>query len=145
MTINSHKSDDFILDCSVTMAWCFEDEVTEYTETVFMSLNKAKAFVPTIWSLEVANVILFAERKKRLNRAKATAFIESIRALPIIHDDNSQIAMSTTLEIARETHLTIYDASYLELALRLRLPLVTLDKDLRKAAQKNNIKLYQIN
>jgi predicted nucleic acid-binding protein len=119
--------------------------VTDYSETIFTSLNKVKAFVPTIWSLEVANVILFAERKKRLNRAKATAFIESIRSLSIIHDDNSQVAMSTTLEIARETNLTIYDASYLELALRLRLPMVTLDKDLRKAALKNNIKLYQIN
>ncbi len=145
MTIRSHQSEDFILDCSITMAWCFEDEVTDYSENVFISLDKSKAFVPTIWSLEIANVILFAERKRRINRAKATAFIESIRSLPIFHDDNSQIAMSTTLEIARETHLTIYDANYLELALRLRLPLATLDKDLRKAAQKNDVKLYLLN
>jgi predicted nucleic acid-binding protein len=142
MTVHSHKPHDLILDCSVTMAWCFEDEVTEYSENVFENLNTIKAYVPTIWSLEIANVILFAERKGRLNRAKATAFIESIRGLPIIQDDNSPFAMSTTFEIARESDLTIYDASYLELALRLGLPLATLDKNLRKAAQKNDVTLY---
>ena len=142
MKVHSYTSDDFILDCSIAMSWCFEDEITEYSEKVLESLTKAKAFVPAIWSLEVANVILFAEKKGRLTRAKATAFIESVRALPIIYDDNMQVATSTTLEIARGTDLTIYDASYLELALRLRMPLATFDKDLRKAAQRNKIDLY---
>lgn len=132
---------DFILDCSITMAWCFEDEVTEYSEVILEKLKNKNAFVPVIWSLEVANVLLFAERKSRLTHAKATAFIESLRHLPIIQDVNSQVAMSTTFEIARETGLTIYDASYLELALRLRLPIATLDKDLRKAALKSHVKL----
>jgi predicted nucleic acid-binding protein len=132
---------DFILDCSVAMAWCFEDEVTDYSEAVLERLKTNKAFVPVIWSLEVANVLLFAERKTRLSHAKTIAFMESLRHLPIVYDINSQVAMSTTFEIARETGLTIYDASYLELALRLQLPIATLDKALRKAAVKNNIKV----
>lgn len=129
------KPTDYILDCSTTMAWCFEDEVTPYTETMLTHLNHCSAHVPSIWYLEVANVLLFAEKKGRITKVKASGFIETLRMLPILHDDNAELAMSTTLEIARESSLTIYDASYLELALRLNKPLATLDKALRHAAK----------
>jgi hypothetical protein len=56
---------DFVLDCSITMAWCFEDESSEYTDTILESLKEATALVPTIWPLEVANVLLLSKKNNR--------------------------------------------------------------------------------
>lgn len=144
MIINkSLENADFVLDCSVTMAWCFEDEVTEYTDNVFDSLMKNKAIVPSLWSLEVANVLLCAQRKKRINKIKILEFKDSLAQLPIsIEYTNTHKAMSSIMELAEETNLSIYDATYLELALSNSLPLATLDKDLQKAAKKMDIYLY---
>ena len=62
----------FILDASVTMAWCFEDEKTPYSEGVLDTLGKTQAVVPTLWQLEVANVLLVGERRQRLTQAQTT-------------------------------------------------------------------------
>lgn len=143
MIAQGSQSVDFVLDCSVTMAWCFEDEVTEYTEKVFDSLTETRAIVPSLWLLEVANVLLCAQRKKRLGKLKALEFKDVLGLLPISIDQNAvHRAMSSTMELADETGLTIYDATYLELALHHSLPLATLDQDLKKAAKKMGIKLY---
>ena len=134
---------NFILDCSVTMAWCFEDEITDYSENVFNALITAKAIVPSFWTLEVANVLLLAQRKKRISHIKATEFKSSLNLLPIqVDHSTAHRAMNSIMEIAEETNLTIYDATYLELALHTSLPLATLDQDLKKAARKMRVKLY---
>jgi predicted nucleic acid-binding protein len=136
------KKTYFVLDCSVTMAWCFEDEVTEYSESIFEALLKSNAIVPSLWRLEVANVLLMAQRKKRISKIKATEFIDSLNALPIHVDHAAENrSMSSILTLAEETHLTIYDATYLELALHHALPIATLDSVLRKAAEKMKITL----
>lgn len=135
----------FILDCSVTMAWCFEDEVNDYTENVLTYLkNQYMATVPPIWKLEVANVLLLAERKKRINSRVAHNFKNALTALPI-HTDVSanDRVFDTVYELARELRLTIYDGAYLELALRTQLPLATLDTALINAAKKINIALFR--
>jgi len=133
----------FVLDCSVTMAWCFEDEMTDYTEAVFDSLTKAKAMVPSLWVLEVANVLLCAQRKKRINKMRTIEFKDSLNLLPIQIDHTTAYrAMGSIMELADETGLTIYDAAYLELALHSALPLATLDQNLKKAAKKMNIGIY---
>ena len=137
------QSADFILDCSVTMAWCFEDEVTNYTENVFDSLINTKAMAPSLWTLEVANVLLIAQRKKRISRMKTIEFKDSLNLLPIQVDHTTGYrALSGIMELADETGLTIYDAAYLELAFHFSLPLATLDQALKKAAKKMNIEVY---
>lgn len=144
MTAKERSSADFILDCSITMAWCFEDEITEFSERVFNSLTNSIALVPALWALEVANVLLIAERKKRLNKITSAAFKDSLHMLPIQIDHTTAYrAMGSIMEIASETGITIYDATYLELALHTSLPLATFDKDLKKAAEAVGIKLFQ--
>lgn len=132
---------DFVLDCSVTMAWCFEDETSSYSEAVLDRLTKKKAFVPIIWSLEVSNTLLVAERKKRITEMQSLQFVELLLSLHIIADDDTfQRALKETLSIARNNQLSSYDAAYLELCIRQDMPLATLDNALKKAAKKCGIK-----
>lgn len=139
------QNTDFVLDASVTMAWCFEDEVTDYSENVFSSLTGTKAIVPSLWALEVANVLLLAQKRKRISKMKSAEFKDCLNLLPIqIDHSTSQRAMSSIMELAEEAHLTIYDATYLELALHMSLPLATLDQELKKAANKMKVKLYSL-
>jgi predicted nucleic acid-binding protein len=119
------------------MAWVFQDEATEFTNNVRRSLGTGvKALAPALWWWEVANVILAAERTKRLSAEDARQHLSLLRSLPIEIDDQSvSQAWSTTMLLARTHKLTSYDASYLELALRRGLPLASLDKQLRSAAK----------
>ena len=132
-----------VLDCSVTMAWCFEDEATKYTEAILTSLHNTSAAVPTIWSWEIGNVLAIAERKKRLTGIQSNNFVEALKEMPILIDSNStNRAWSSVLQLAKKQTLTVYDAAYLELAIRKDLPLATLDKALRNAATKLKIKIF---
>lgn len=134
----------FILDCSVTMAWCFEDETCEYSENVINTLQKKDAIVPPLWPLEVTNVLLIAERKKRISHLKSTAFKELLNQLPIHVDQNATVrCFGSVMELAREQQLTSYDASYLEIALLNKLPIATLDKAIKQAAKKIDVTIYQ--
>ncbi len=69
--------DDFVLDCSMTMAWCFDDEATSHTDGVRDSLAEVRAFVPAIWPIEVANATIVGERRKRLDKARGSRFAVS--------------------------------------------------------------------
>jgi predicted nucleic acid-binding protein len=125
----------FVLDCSVTMAWCFGDEATSYTNGVRDALVGARAVVPSLWPLEVANVLLVAERRHRLGKTDTARFLALLQALPITVDQGtSQRAFREILDVAREQELSSYDAAYLELALREGLRLATLDDQLKDAA-----------
>lgn len=126
----------FVLDCSITMSWCFEDESTKEADEILNRLAHSKAIVPTIWPLEVANVLLLAKKKGRISNLQSVNFIDALSALPIIVDSNTTArAWHSIYVLAEQTELTIYDAAYLELALREKLPLFTLDKSLLKAAK----------
>ncbi len=133
------KNSSFVLDCSVTMTWLFEDEVTPYTISILKSLTKATAIVPVIWALEVNNVLLMTEKKSRVTHMQAVVFKQALREMSIQEDN---IENNDAYEIAREFNLTAYDASYLELALRKKIPIATLDKALIHAAKKSGIDLY---
>lgn len=132
----------FALDCSLTMAWCFEDEATPYSESVLEALAKSEAIVPPVWCLEVANVLLVGERKKRLTPAQSTRFVELLQGLPIALDADVR-PLGDLLGLAREQRLTSYDASYLDLAVRTGLPLASLDGDLLAAADRYGVVRYQ--
>lgn len=125
------------------MAWCFEDEGNILSENLLSQMADAKVIVPTIWPLEVANVLLLAERKKRLSPIQSASFIDALAAFAITVDPSTtHRAMHTILRLAEKTKLTIYDAAYLELAFREQIPLATLDRDLIAAAKSMNIDVF---
>lgn len=126
---------DLVLDCSVTMSWCFEDEVDSGSGSGVDVLLRHEAFVPWIWTLEVANVLLVAERRGRLASADSSRFLALLRGLPIRVDSGSVDRVWTdVLSLARQHQLSSYDAAYLELAARQGVPLLTLDQDLQRVA-----------
>jgi len=133
----------FILDASVTLCWCFENQATEYSEAIFERLARGEEVsVPFIWPLEVANVLVTAERRKALKLAQVTSFLEELSAWPIQVDTlGVDRAFQQILSTARYYNLSTYDAAYLELAVREGLPLATTDDDLRKAANAAGVKI----
>ncbi len=132
----------FVLDASVTMAWCFEDEASDAAWRLLDRLGEDTALVPAIWSAEVANVLLVAERRRRLTRPQSRAFVTRLLALPIwVEEASPQRVLSEVLALGRETGLAAYDALYVDLAARHDLPLATLDRAMRSAARKNRIAL----
>lgn len=136
-------SGDFVVDNSVVMTWCFRDEINPYAETVLDRLKTATAFVPSIWPLEVCNVLLVAERKKRIGVADSVRFITLITQLPIIVEQEPPERMTGEIfALARDHMLSSYDASYLDLAMRKGLPIATLDKKLIAAAKRSNVPLF---
>jgi predicted nucleic acid-binding protein len=125
----------FVLDGSVTLVWAFEDETDAYAEAVADSFASAQAVVPALWPLEVANGLLVGERRKRITEAKVAPFLALLKILPIAVDDETALrAWQETLHLARAHQLSVYDAAYLEVAVRRGLPLATLDDDLKAAA-----------
>jgi predicted nucleic acid-binding protein len=137
--------DAFVLDGSVTMVWGFEDEANTYAEAILSRMPGLQAHVPSLWPLEVANALLVGERRQRITPADATRFLAILDAFPIAIDDETAIrAWPDTLHLARAHNLSSYDASYLELAIRLGLPLATLDDKLKAAAQAVGVALDQV-
>ena len=139
----SSRKNSFVLDCSLAMAWCFEDETSDYSEQVLGSLIDSRAVVPALWSVEMANALLVAERRKRLSHIKSMAFREYLSGFIIDVDDYLfKKPIEIILDLAKETGLTAYDATYLELAIRKNLPVATLDKELKQASRKIGIEIY---
>ncbi len=130
----------FVVDNSVVMSWCFKDQANHYADSVLERLTETVAYVPSVWSLEVVNVLLSAERKKFIREADSVRFISLLSQLPILVEyESSEKVMKDLLGLARAHKLSSYDASYLDLAMRKGLPLATLDKNLRKAASSTNV------
>lgn len=137
-------SDDFVVDNSVVMTWCFKDENSQYSDLILDKLENATAFVPSIWPLEVSNVLLVAERKKRIGEADSTRFIALLTELPLIVDQESPERMIKEIfALARKHKLSSYDASYLDLAMRKGLPIATLDKSLLAAAKRSKVPILK--
>lgn len=132
----------FVLDNSIVMSWCFEDENDTSAESALERLQDDIALVPAIWPLEVGNVLLVAERRRRLSEADSVRFLAMLAALPIqTEPETLQRAMSQILSLAREHKLSTYDASYLDLAMREGVPIATLDQRLRHAAKNCRVAL----
>lgn len=124
-----------VLDCSVAMSWCFEEEASDHADRVLDALEEGEAFVPSVWPLEVANVLVVAERRGRLKVGESARFLELLQSLPIFVEEVSlPRATGAVLSLARELDLSVYDASYLELAMRSGVALATHDQALAKAA-----------
>lgn len=125
----------FVLDNSVALAWCFEDEQTTAVMALLDRVAATGAVAPMLWPLEALNGLLMAERRRRIGPEKRQELARLLRSLPITLDEETAAqAWENTVRLAERFHLSIYDATYLELAQRRRLPLATLDRDLISAA-----------
>jgi len=134
----------FILDCSITLAWFFTDEQDAYADSIAANFPNAGALVPEHWSLEVTNTMTVGERRNRCTVQQSTAFIKYLDALVIIRDhETERRAWADTLALVRKHSMTSYDAAYLELAVRERLPIATLDQKLLAAALAEGISAFQ--
>ncbi len=133
-------SEIFVVDNSIVMSWCFNDEANDYADRVLDRLAAGAAFVPSIWPLEVVNVLLVAERKKRLETFDCVRFLRFLEQLPItVEYGQGEVRMKELLSLARSNRLSSYDAAYLDLAMRKGVPIATLDNALAKAAKKTGI------
>jgi predicted nucleic acid-binding protein len=132
----------FVVDSSVALAWCFQDEATPATRALLQRMGGESALVPAWWFLELTNVLALAERKRRITPAKVAEFIALIGGFDLeIDEEGSRRAFTHLLPLCRAHQLTSYDALYLDLTLRRQIPLATLDEPLRKAAEKLGVKL----
>lgn len=135
----------FVLDNSIVMAWSFEDESNDYADAVLDRLATTRAVVPGLWPLEVANALLMGERRMRSTEAETIKWTGMLVSPPIVIDGETNAhAWSDTLNLARGHNLTAYDAAYLELAIRLGLPLATIDAKLKVAAENVGVTLFDV-
>jgi predicted nucleic acid-binding protein len=135
----------FVLDASVALAWFVDNPVAAYAVRVRKSLARdARALVPALWHLEMANGLAVAERRGVLTSANSTAAVAAIEQLLVQSIENSAdfISLRRVLATARDFQLTAYDAAYLYTARRERLPLATLDRRLLSAAQQAGVEVY---
>ena len=128
-----------VVDCSVLIAGLLPDEIDGQAQVLLEGLQRGTVVVvvPALFYQEISNVLLMAYRRKRINREVLSQYIDVVAMLPLKVDTaaaTQSSTMKTVCELAEQHGLTTYDASYLELAIRFDLPLVTLDSDLYNAA-----------
>jgi predicted nucleic acid-binding protein len=137
---------DFVLDASAALAWCFKDESSKAAWTLLERMKEgATAHVPHLWWLEIGNVLLMSQRRERISRTDLHILLDFFNTLHIKTDNENaaKIAQDSIL-LAGEEALSVYDATYLLLARRKGLPLVTKDKALQKAAKNIGVELIKI-
>ncbi|OGT07312.1 MAG: DNA-binding protein [Gammaproteobacteria bacterium GWF2_41_13] len=133
---------NFVLDASIALAFCFSDEATTETEILLDQLKTDVAIVPAHFGLELGNVLMGAERRKRITEKQIAEFLFLLEEINIqVDSETAERSFHDILLLAHSEKLTTYDAAYLELALRLKIPLATKDKLLQKAAKNKHIAL----
>jgi predicted nucleic acid-binding protein len=135
----------FVIDASATLPWCFADEASDATNALLTRLRTSdEAIVPAHWPLEVANALLIAVRRTRISPDDVLDFLADLEVLPIRVDTTTKdVVREKVFPLAEQYNLTIFDAAYLELAMRQGLPLATLDDDLLKAAHAVGVPLIE--
>jgi predicted nucleic acid-binding protein len=131
-----------VLDSSITVAWLYREEATQSVDKIFEDLIETSAWVPALWHLEVANVLQIGIRRRRHSADFRDGVFFDLSEFPIhVDPETHRHAWGSTARLAEHHGLTVYDAAYLELALRRGLPLATLDRDLRTAASAEKVGL----
>jgi predicted nucleic acid-binding protein len=134
---------EFVLDASATLAMCFPDESTAWSDALLEQVRNAAAIhVPAHWPIEVANGLWSGIRRKRINENQVQLLWNAFSLLKI-HPESPLTAPESAalVQSAFRYGLTVYDAAYLDLAIKRQLPLTTLDVDLRKAAMRAGVTL----
>ena len=123
-----------VCDCSVTAAWCLRDESNPQADGVLSLATEAEFLVPSIWAFEMANVLVAAERRGRIQPGDSEKALAAMRRLPLRVVAADAALPLRLLTLSRSSGLSAYDAAYLQLALDEGLPLATLDRELIAAA-----------
>jgi predicted nucleic acid-binding protein len=123
----------FVLDTSISASWAFQDEQDPRADAAFVRIKSEEAVVPSLWWFEIRNILVVNERRKRIKESDTGVFLRDLAGLRIRVDREPE--ESVVLKLARTHRLSVYDASYLELALREAIPLATLDAELTAAAR----------
>ena len=129
----------FVLDASVTLVWALTDESDAVADRAFDQIRLERAFAPLLWWYEIRDGLVLAERRGRLAPEDTANFLDKLGTLRITL--SQPVDDRRVLQLARKHKLTLYDASYLELAERLELPLATLDAELARAARREKVPL----
>jgi predicted nucleic acid-binding protein len=134
-----------VLDNSVSSAWCFRDESNSYTEAILQTATKdGGAVAPALWPIELANVLVVAERRKRITTEQREAFLKNLADLDIeIQTITTAQIFQQEMSLAIAHRLSVYDATYLGVAIRQQLPLATQDKQLIRAANDVGVAIFQ--
>jgi len=131
-----------VIDASVALAWCLPGEATARTEALLDRVTDTDAVASAIWPIEIANILLMSEKRGRTTQGGTLASVQLLSGLNVALDfDVISSAFSSVLSLAREHSLTVYDATYLEIALRRRLPLATNDSPLQTAAERAGVEI----
>jgi predicted nucleic acid-binding protein len=134
---------DLVIDASVASSWCFPDEQTDYTNSVLHAVSSSvEAFAPRLWAYEVRNSVLMGLRRGRITKPDAEVFLDSLDDLAIHLTDPP--SYSAVFKLAEINSLTMYDAAYLDLAIREGAQLASLDDALRKVAVKAGVALFEL-
>jgi len=130
----------FVLDCSVAINWFVEGTYEkEEMKQLVEQLRAGKVIVPALWHIEFSNALTMSERRGRISAEGLVSIVRIAKKWQITTATDHDRALDEVLSIARAESLTAYDAAYLELAMRLEIPLATLDKKLANAATKNGV------
>lgn len=134
-----------VIDASVAITWCFKDEMTKRSIKLLKDLESMQIIVPSIWYLEISNILLMAEKKGRISFANSIQFFNLLQDLDIeVDSETSDRSFSAIFMLAHAEKLTSYDASYLELAMRLNVELATKDQALINAGKRLGGKILVI-
>jgi predicted nucleic acid-binding protein len=132
---------NLVIDASVASAWCFPDEQTDYTNGVLHAVSSSlQGFAPRLWAYEIRNSVLMGLRRGRITKADAEEFLSSLADLNIRLTD--PVSYDAVFAMAQLNGLTVYDAAYLDLAIREGSELASLDDALRNAAIKTGVVLF---
>jgi predicted nucleic acid-binding protein len=129
----------FVLDASIAATWALVDEDHPVADLAFDRIRADQAVVPTLWWFEIRNMLITAERRRRITEPETTGFLRDLSRLKVTTDSAPQEA--ELLALSRRHRLSVYDAAYLELGTRTGLPLATLDAALLRAAEAENLPL----
>ncbi len=133
----------FVLDASVTMSWCFEDETSEAGRLVLQRLRERRGIVPPIWRYEIANALLVGERRCRIESEQSSRFLELIESLDLEVDYDAIPRPGNEMVLGRRYGISAYDASYLQVAMARSLSLATFDRGLSLAAEAAGVPLLK--
>jgi predicted nucleic acid-binding protein len=129
----------FVVDASVAACWFMPDERHPIADAAFRRIAQEQAVTPVLWWYEIRNVLIVSERRGRLDSAKSARVLRLLSGLPVAVD--TEVEEETLMQLARRHRLTVYDAAYLELALRKGCPMATLDAALSIAARSEGVPL----
>jgi predicted nucleic acid-binding protein len=131
----------FVLDASVSACWAFSEEDHPVADAAFRCVQTEEAVVPALWWFEVRHIFIVNERRGRIQERETEIFLRALAQFRIRTDREPE--EDGVLRMARMQGLTVYDAAYLELAYREKLPLATLDRRLGDAARLVGVKLVE--